>query len=144
MNTAVIEALKAPSAAAVETEIAIIGSGFSGLAMAIALRKARRYDFVVLESAGDVGGTWRDNTYPGCGCDVASSVYSFSFEPKPDWPYRYGSQQDIWQYMRHCADKYRVRPHAVFTPLSGALSGTRRRGDGTSRRRRVKSSAPAT
>src|SRR5688500_406335 len=98
----------------VDIETAIIGAGFSGLCMAIELKKAGKNSFVIFESAGDVGGTWRDNTYPGCACDVATPVYSFSFEPNPDWTWRYGPQKEIWQYMRHCADKYGVRPYCRF------------------------------
>ncbi len=66
-------------------QIAIVGSGFGGLGMAIRLKREGIDDFVVLERAGDVGGTWRDNTYPGCACDVPSHLYSFSFAPNPDW-----------------------------------------------------------
>ena len=65
--------------------MAIVGSGFAGLGMAIRLREAGIEDFVVLEKADDVGGTWRDNSYPGCACDVPSHLYSFSFAPNPDW-----------------------------------------------------------
>ena len=63
----------------------IIGAGFSGIGMAIRLRQSGIDDFVVLERAGAAGGTWRDNSYPGCACDVQSSLYSFSFAPNPDW-----------------------------------------------------------
>ncbi|NEP83875.1 MAG: NAD(P)/FAD-dependent oxidoreductase, partial [Okeania sp. SIO3B3] len=66
-------------------EIAIIGAGISGLCMAINLRKAGITTFKIYEKADNVGGTWHDNTYPGCGCDTASILYSFSFEPKSDW-----------------------------------------------------------
>ena len=68
-----------------QVRIAIIGSGFGGLGTAIRLKQRGMDDFVVLERAGDVGGTWRDNTYPGCACDVQSHLYSFSFAPNPDW-----------------------------------------------------------
>jgi len=67
----------------VHTRAVIIGTGFSGLGMGIALQK-QGVDFVILEKADDVGGTWRDNSYPGCACDIPSHLYSFSFEPKPD------------------------------------------------------------
>lgn len=62
------------------TPIAIIGTGFAGLGMAIKLKEAGYDDFVILEQGGEVGGTWRDNHYPGCACDVQSALYSFSFE----------------------------------------------------------------
>jgi cation diffusion facilitator CzcD-associated flavoprotein CzcO len=65
--------------------VAIVGTGFSGLGMAIRLKQEGEHDFVLLERAGDIGGTWRDNTYPGCRCDVPSHLYSFSFAPNPNW-----------------------------------------------------------
>ncbi len=68
----------------VRTRALIIGTGFSGLGMAIALQR-QGVDFLILEKADEIGGTWRDNTYPGCACDIPSHMYSFSFEPKPDW-----------------------------------------------------------
>jgi cation diffusion facilitator CzcD-associated flavoprotein CzcO len=89
----------------------IIGSGFSGLGMAIALKRAGIDDFVVLEKAGAVGGTWRDNVYPGCACDVPSHVYSFSFEPNPRWSATYAAQPEIRRYVEHCTDKYDIRRH---------------------------------
>ena len=65
--------------------IAIIGTGFSGLGMAIRLKQAGIDDFLLFERANDLGGTWRENTYPGCQCDVPSHLYSFSFAPNPNW-----------------------------------------------------------
>ena len=67
------------------TDVAIIGSGFSGICMAMLLKRAGRDDFVILEKADDVGGTWRDNTYPGCACDVPAHLYSLSFRLNPRW-----------------------------------------------------------
>ncbi len=75
----------------------IVGSGFAGLGMAIALRRAKIRDFVVLEKAASLGGTWRDNHYPGCACDVPSHVYSFSFAPNPRWSETYATA-DIVEY----------------------------------------------
>ncbi len=95
-------------------EVVIVGSGFSGLGMAIRLKQSGQHSFVVLEQADEVGGTWRDNHYPGCACDVQSHLYSFSFEPNPDWSRMYASQPEILAYQRHCADKYRIRPHIRF------------------------------
>ncbi|MFL6675184.1 MAG: flavin-containing monooxygenase [Massilia sp.] len=92
----------------------IIGSGFGGIGMAIALRKAGVTDFLVLEKAADVGGVWRDNTYPGAACDVPSHLYSFSFEPNPDWARAFASQPDIHQYLRHCVRKYDLQQHVRF------------------------------
>ncbi len=91
--------------------ILIIGTGFGGLGMAIQLRKAGCEDFLLLEKAEDIGGTWRDNSYPGAACDVPSHLYSFSFEPKHDWSRRYAPQAEIYAYMCHCVDKYQLRPH---------------------------------
>jgi cation diffusion facilitator CzcD-associated flavoprotein CzcO len=95
------------------TAVVIIGTGFSGLGMAIALKKAG-IDFVVLEKADDVGGTWRENTYPGCACDIRSHLYSYSFEPKPDWSREFAPQEEILAYIRHCVDKYDLRGHIRF------------------------------
>ena len=93
------------------TDVAIIGSGFSGLGMAIRLKQAGTHDFAVLERAGEVGGTWQANTYPGCACDVPSHLYSFSFAPNPEWTQTYSTQPEIWAYLRRCADEFGVRPH---------------------------------
>src|SRR6476619_4893704 len=95
-------------------ETVIVGSGFSGLAMAQRLQEAGREDFVVLERAGDVGGTWRDNTYPGCRCDVPSHLYSFSFAPNPDWSDSYSLQPEIWRYLRKVADDHNVIERVRF------------------------------
>src|SRR2546430_16085 len=94
--------------------VVIVGSGFSGLGMAIALKKAGRHDFVILEKDYDLGGTWRDNTYPGCACDIPSHLYSFSFAPHPGWSRMYPRQQEIWDYLRRCADRYGLRPHIRY------------------------------
>jgi cation diffusion facilitator CzcD-associated flavoprotein CzcO len=95
-------------------DVAIVGSGFAGLGMAIRLKLAGRDDFVVLERADDVGGTWRDNTYPGCQCDVPSNVYSFSFAPNPRWTRTFAPQREIWEYLRALADRYELRPKVRF------------------------------
>jgi cation diffusion facilitator CzcD-associated flavoprotein CzcO len=100
------------------TDIAIIGAGFGGLGAAIRLQKAGFTDFLVFDNGDDVGGTWRDNTYPGCACDVPSHLYSFSFASNPDWSDTYSGQQEIWDYLRACVDRYGLRPklrlrHAV-------------------------------
>ncbi|MBK8255221.1 MAG: NAD(P)/FAD-dependent oxidoreductase [Polyangiaceae bacterium] len=100
----------------------IVGSGFAGLAMAIALKKANIHDFVVLEKAGSIGGTWRDNVYPGCACDIPSHLYSFSFEPNPRWSATYSPQPEIRAYIEHCADKYDLRKHIQLnTEATGAV-----------------------
>ena len=92
----------------------IVGAGFSGLAAAIQLKNAGIQDFVILEKADRVGGTWRENTYPGAACDVPSHLYSYSFEPNPSWSRAYGGQAEILAYLEHCADKYNLRPHLKF------------------------------
>lgn len=96
------------------TGTVIIGSGFSGLGMAIALKKARDDDFVILEKAQDIGGTWRDNTYPGCACDVPTHLYSYSFEPRSQWQELFSGWKEIFEYLSEVADKYDVRRHAHF------------------------------
>jgi cation diffusion facilitator CzcD-associated flavoprotein CzcO len=95
-------------------DVVIVGTGFAGVGMAIALRRAGRDSFVVLERANDVGGTWRDNRYPGCACDIPSMLYSFSFERKTDWTRAYPPQREIWDYLRTCVEKYGVTPHIRF------------------------------
>ena len=97
-----------------EIEIAIVGSGFSGLAMASRLRRSGRSDFVILERARDVGGTWRENTYPGCRCDVPSHVYSFSFAPNPDWSSTFSAQPEIRDYLRRVASDEGLLEHVRF------------------------------
>ncbi len=91
--------------------IAILGTGFSGLGMAIRLKQHGQEDFVVLERAADIGGTWRDNTYPGCACDIPSHLYSFSFALNPHWRRMYSSQREIWHYLRRCARRFGILPH---------------------------------
>jgi cation diffusion facilitator CzcD-associated flavoprotein CzcO len=88
---------------------AIIGSGFSGLGMAIRLKQEGIEDFTVLERGDDVGGTWHYNTYPGCACDVPSHLYSFSFAPNPGWSETYSRQPEIRDYLHRVADEYGVR-----------------------------------
>lgn len=94
--------------------VAVIGSGFGGLGAAVRLRREGITDFVVLERAGGVGGTWRDNSYPGCACDVPSHLYSFSFAPHPDWPRTFSGQEHIRAYLEHVTDVFRLRPHIRF------------------------------
>mgnify|MGYP000023453402 CR=1 FL=1 len=94
--------------------VVIIGSGFGGLGMAYALRQAGISDFVLLEKAHDLGGTWRENTYPGAACDVPSHLYSFSFERRYPWQHRYGKQAEILEYQRFVANKYDLMRHIRF------------------------------
>jgi cation diffusion facilitator CzcD-associated flavoprotein CzcO len=92
-------------------DVAIVGGGFAGVGMAIALLRAGRTDFVVLERDGDVGGTWHQNTYPGCQCDVPSNLYSFSFAPNAEWSQTFPLQPEIGAYLKRVADDFGVRPY---------------------------------
>jgi CDP-diacylglycerol--serine O-phosphatidyltransferase len=94
--------------------IAVIGAGFAGLGMAIRLKQLGMDDFVVLERAGDVGGTWRDNVYPGAACDVPSNLYSYSFAPEPTWTRTFPSQPEIQGYLRRCAAEFGLDRHLRF------------------------------
>ena len=110
-----------PTNATEHHRVIVIGAGGGGLCMGVQLKKAGIDDFVILDKAGGVGGTWYHNTYPGAECDVQSHLYSFSFEPKLDWSRPFAGQAEILAYMNHCADKYGLRPHLRFeTPVSTA------------------------
>lgn len=100
--------------AAGELSVLIVGTGFSGLGMGIKLKEAGIESFTILERANDVGGTWRDNNYPGCACDVQSHLYSFSFEPNPNWTRMFARQPEIKAYLQHCAQKYALLPHIRY------------------------------
>jgi cation diffusion facilitator CzcD-associated flavoprotein CzcO len=91
--------------------VAVIGAGFGGIGTAIRLRQQGYHDIIVFDRGDDVGGTWRDNTYPGCACDVPSHMYSFSFAPNPDWSRSFSPQPEIWAYLRRCVSTYGLRPH---------------------------------
>jgi cation diffusion facilitator CzcD-associated flavoprotein CzcO len=93
------------------TEILIVGAGFGGLGMAIQLKRRGKQDFVILERADDVGGTWRDNHYPGVACDVPSHLYSFSFRLNPHWSRVFSPGGEIQQYLRDCAAEEGLVPH---------------------------------
>ncbi|WP_283138389.1 flavin-containing monooxygenase [Rhizohabitans arisaemae] len=95
--------------------ITIVGAGFSGLCMAITLKMAGFHDFVILEKSHRIGGTWRDNTYPGCACDVPSPLYSYSFRLKPDWSRVFAPQSEIWSYLNECAIEYGLERHIRFS-----------------------------
>jgi len=92
----------------------IIGSGFAGLGAAIRLAKDGREDFIVIERGSEVGGTWRDNTYPGAACDVPSHLYSYSFELNPNWSRSFSPQPEIQSYLRQTAEKYDVIDKHLF------------------------------
>lgn len=95
-------------------DVIILGAGFGGLCMAIKLRERGNDNFIILEKAGEVGGTWRDNSYPGCACDVQSHMYSFSFEGKHDWTKRYAPWNEIQDYILKTTEKYGIRPFCRF------------------------------
>ncbi|MEV5649289.1 NAD(P)/FAD-dependent oxidoreductase [Nocardia sp. NPDC052254] len=94
--------------------VIVVGAGFGGLGVAIELQRNGFDKITILERAADLGGVWRENTYPGAACDVPSTLYSFSYEPKPDWPHRYSGQADILGYLHTVAVKYRLLDRIVF------------------------------
>ncbi|MFI7000107.1 flavin-containing monooxygenase [Nocardia sp. NPDC050175] len=96
------------------TRVLIIGAGFSGMGMAIQLGRRGRRDFLVLEKATEYGGTWRENTYPGCACDIPSHMYSFSFEPNPHWSKMWSGQEEILEYLKGRAAKHNLRANTHF------------------------------
>lgn len=96
------------------TEVAIIGSGFSGLGLAVQLKREGKRDFLVLERAQEVGGAWRDNTYPGAACDIQSHLYSYSFRPNPNWSRVYAPQAEILEYLQKTAEEENIYPHIKF------------------------------
>ncbi|MDF1639294.1 flavin-containing monooxygenase, partial [Alcanivorax jadensis] len=103
-------------------KVAIIGTGFSGLGMAIRLKQQGENDFIIFEKEAGVGGTWRVNHYPGCACDVPSHLYSFSFAPNPNWSRMFAPQPEIKKYLEYCASHYDVLPHVK---LNNAVTGAR-------------------
>lgn len=116
--------------------VLIVGAGFGGLAMAIKLTEAGEHDFLVVERAGDVGGTWRDNTYPGAACDVPSQLYSYSFAPNPDWSRSFSPQPEIRAYIEKVAAESGTLHRFVFDTEVTGLTW-----DGTTGRWQVRTSA---
>jgi cation diffusion facilitator CzcD-associated flavoprotein CzcO len=94
-----------------QVKVLVVGAGFGGLATLGRLRLAGERDVLVLEQASEVGGTWRENTYPGCACDVPSHLYSLSFAPNPNWSRAYSAQPEIQQYLRDVARDHGFLPH---------------------------------
>ena len=111
-----------------EHRVVIVGAGFSGIGMAARLRSMGVEDFVVLDRGNDLGGTWRDNSYPGAACDVPSNLYSFSFALNPDWSRSFSSQSEIWDYMRALRRPLRGGRAPAFRP--GRRGGALGRGHG--------------
>lgn len=104
-----------------QVEVAIVGAGFGGLCAAIRLRESGVQSLVILERSGEVGGTWRDNVYPGCACDVPSHMYSFSFAPNTQWTRPYPQQQEIQDYILRVTQQYALRPLIRFNSDVQAL-----------------------
>ncbi|MEY1662335.1 flavin-containing monooxygenase [Isoalcanivorax beigongshangi] len=104
----------APHALTPDVDVAILGTGFAGLGMAIKLKQEGGQRFVLLERADEVGGTWRDNHYPGAACDVPSHLYSLSYAPNTEWSRKYPSQPELYQYLRQLANDYGLYPHIRF------------------------------
>ncbi|GGC65764.1 NAD(P)/FAD-dependent oxidoreductase [Hoyosella rhizosphaerae] len=97
-----------------QVQTLIIGTGFSGMGMAIQMLRSKRTNFLIIDKADEFGGTWRDNTYPGCACDVPSHMYSFSFEPNARWTKLWAEQPEIFDYMKRVAEKHNLREHTHF------------------------------
>ncbi len=95
-------------------QIGIIGAGFGGMTAALRLKESGENDFVIFERAEDLGGTWRDNQYPGCACDVPSHLYSFRNAPNPNWSEAFSTQPEIWKYMKQVAQQNRLQEHIVY------------------------------
>ena len=103
-----------PAVSAADTtsvDVLIVGAGFSGLGMGIKLREAGMNSFLIIEKSSDIGGTWWENRYPGCACDIPSHLYSFSFEPSADWTRMYPGQQEIHDYLKRCVERNLLAPH---------------------------------
>ena len=135
-----------PSAnsAVTHVDVLIVGAGFSGLCMGIKLLEAGMNSFLIIEKSQDIGGTWWDNRYPGCACDIPSHLYSFSFAPSTEWTRMYPGQQEIHDYLKRCVQHYALAPYlrlntrfreAVWDESEGVWNATV--GDGTLIRARV-------
>jgi len=103
-------------------DVLIVGAGFSGLCMGIKLREAGMGSFLIIEKGDDIGGTWHENRYPGCACDIPAHLYCFSFDLNPDWSRMFAGQEEIWEYLKSCAKRYGLVPHIrLKTPLHEAV-----------------------
>ncbi len=98
----------------VDVRVAVIGAGMSGIAMGVRLLRLGLQDFVILERAAEVGGVWRDNTYPGIGVDTPSKLYSLSTDPNPHWSHMYAKGEELFGYTRHVVDRHGLRPYIRF------------------------------
>jgi cation diffusion facilitator CzcD-associated flavoprotein CzcO len=115
-------------------DVVIVGAGASGLGAAIRLLQAGITDFTVLEKSSALGGTWRDNTYPGCACDVPSALYSYSFAPNPSWTRAFAGQAEIRSYLENTARRFGVPEYVRSGSSCCARRGSLRRNGGSSRR----------
>jgi cation diffusion facilitator CzcD-associated flavoprotein CzcO len=97
--------------AVTEVDVLIVGAGFAGICMGIKLLEARMKSFLIIEKSPDIGGTWWENRYPGCACDIPSHLYSFSFAPSTEWTRMYPGQQELHDYLKRCAEKYGLAPY---------------------------------
>lgn len=95
-------------------QVGIVGAGFAGIIAALRLQRSKRDSFVIFERAAEVGGTWRDNVYPGCACDVPSNLYSISFAPNPNWKRMYSSQAEILEYLKNLVRKHDIEKHIRY------------------------------
>ncbi len=109
-----VRAPVSPTVLPSRVRVLVVGTGFAGLGTAIRLRQEGETDFAVLERGASVGGTWRDNSYPGCACDVPSHLYSFSFAPNPHWSRAFSPQPEIHAYLERTAEQFGVLPHVHF------------------------------
>jgi len=121
--------------AAPPASVFIIGAGFAGLGAAIRLKQAGITEIIILERGTRVGGTWRDNTYPGAACDIPSLLYSYSFVPNPDWPQGYSGSRDILGYIEHMVEAFDLREVIRFGHEVAQLSLMRPTESGRRRRR---------
>ncbi|WP_433846996.1 flavin-containing monooxygenase [Acinetobacter proteolyticus] len=95
-------------------DVVIIGAGFSGIAAGIKLKQQNINNFIIVEKSNEVGGVWRENTYPGCECDVPSSIYSYSFAPNPNWSHIFAKQKEIQQYIQDVTSRFKMDQHILF------------------------------
>ena len=102
------------NSADISVHVLIVGAGFSGICMGIKLLEAGIKNFLIIEKSDDLGGTWYENRYPGCACDVPAHLYSFSFERNPEWTRMFAGQKEIWQYLNSCVQRYGLAPFIRF------------------------------
>lgn len=104
-----------------DLRIAIIGAGMAGILSTVKLREAGLTNYVIYEKANRLGGTWRENSYPGIACDVPSHLYSYSFEPNPDWTHQYSPGAEIQAYFEGVAEKYGIDKEIRFGDEAGLI-----------------------